>query len=344
MKPTKQSWVLAGGLLSAFAASLCCLGPLLAVILGAGSFAALSQFAPWRPYFLLGSFGLLALAWYLTYRRPRAACAEGERCAPGAGGKLPKIFLWIVTAIAIPAAILPSLVSSANADACCTPESTVPPVGSLAVERKTSLNPDRISLFNVPLVCRAAPEIGCGSRAKPLLIALERDASVAEAWLNTAGTVLAVVGRENSSRESRAKAVQSLQEAFAPNSTVATELEGEARERNLNDFVSGAGWYRGTAVDQLSRQEAGIIGARLVRRLRAKIALSDEKAAALQAQIATALERRFTGDQSVPRTPIENRDWSEELLDVARKQLGEKETAAFQEIVASGYRPQAGEK
>ena len=51
-----------------------------------------------------------------------------------------------------------------------------------------SPSPDRLSVFQVPLQCTAAPQIGCGSRAKPMLLELERDSNVNEAWLNRAGT------------------------------------------------------------------------------------------------------------------------------------------------------------
>jgi hypothetical protein len=37
------------------------------------------------------------------------------------------------------------------------------------------------------LVCGAAPSIGCGSRAKPLLADLERQVPINEAWLNRNG-------------------------------------------------------------------------------------------------------------------------------------------------------------
>lgn len=67
---------------------------------------------------------------------------------------------------------------------------------------------DRISLFEVPLRCEAAPEIGCGSRSKPILLGLEREPTIMEAWLNGTGTVLAVIRAEGSSREARTKVVQ----------------------------------------------------------------------------------------------------------------------------------------
>jgi hypothetical protein len=34
--------------------------------------------------------------------------------------------------------------------------------------------PEQVSFFRVPLRCGMAPEIGCGSLARPLLVALER--------------------------------------------------------------------------------------------------------------------------------------------------------------------------
>lgn len=432
MKPAKQSWILAGGLLSALAGSLCCIGPLLAVVLGVGGFAASLWFAQWRPYFLGASFGLLALAWYLTYRR---SSAQGTACAPGAGNTS-KIFLWVVTAMAIPAALFPSLISASNsqsgavvsggnaelhvripamdcaacakgieatlgrapgvthavvdygtkeatiafdpkattaarilaaidqtgfkgelirqvpgglleksatkADACCAPDNTPAPPVMPAAERKKTMNPDNIGLFSVPLVCPAAPEIGCGSRAKPVLAALEGSGdSIAEAWLNSAGTVLAVVGGPNSSRESRTTAVQS---ALATLGGGASELSGEARQQGLADFLSRDDWYRGAAVDRLSQQEARIIGARLVRRVQAKVSLDDVKARALEDRIAAFFEGRFMGRSPNQSTPINDKGWAEELVTVARAQLNENEIAVFQGALVSGYRPQPGEK
>jgi hypothetical protein len=52
-----------------------------------------------------------------------------------------------------------------------------------------------------------APEIGCGSLARPLLVALERTAGITEVWLNHEGTLLAVVGSKNCTDEWRAQVV-----------------------------------------------------------------------------------------------------------------------------------------
>lgn len=112
MRSEKKSWFLAGGLVSAVTASFCCIVPLLALGLGAGGFAASSWFAQWRPYFLVASFVLLAMAWYVTYRRPKAACGPNEACSTSPQRKGLKIALWVVTALAVPAALFPTLVPS----------------------------------------------------------------------------------------------------------------------------------------------------------------------------------------------------------------------------------------
>ena len=59
-----------------------------------------------------------------------------------------------------------------------------------AEENKTAIAADRISLFTVPLRCEAAPDISCGPISKPILLQLESERAIAEAWLNGTGTVL----------------------------------------------------------------------------------------------------------------------------------------------------------
>lgn len=52
------------------------------------------------------------------------------------------------------------------------------------------------SFFHVRLECGAAPHLGCGTRSRPILLELEGERSIREAWLNRQGTVLAVVWSE----------------------------------------------------------------------------------------------------------------------------------------------------
>src|SRR5258708_19828713 len=77
-----------------------------------------------------------------------------------------------------------------------------------AEENKNGITADRISLFTVPLRCPAAPDIGCGTQSKPILLELQREPTIAETWLNGTGTVLAVVWTSTSSHEPRTKPPQ----------------------------------------------------------------------------------------------------------------------------------------
>jgi hypothetical protein len=55
-------------------------------------------------------------------------------------------------------------------------------------------------------------------------------------------------------------------------------LDGKARDAELKSFLSADPWYRGAEVDNLSKQQAAIIAARLVRRVQAKVEVSAETA------------------------------------------------------------------
>lgn len=107
MKKGGSPWILTGGIFAGLAASLCCIGPLLSLSLGLGSFAAAAWFAHWRLALLIVTFALLGLAWWLTYRRPTIDCADGTCARPP--GKAARVSLWIGTLIALGAAVYPSL-------------------------------------------------------------------------------------------------------------------------------------------------------------------------------------------------------------------------------------------
>src|SRR6266568_780418 len=107
-----QKATLGGSVLAAITASLCCIGPLIAVLLGASGFAASAVFEQWRPVFLVVTFALLAFAWYLTYRKPKADCEEGSACATKPVSKWNKVVLWVATGVVLLTAAFPSLSSA----------------------------------------------------------------------------------------------------------------------------------------------------------------------------------------------------------------------------------------
>ena len=152
--------------------------------------------------------------------------------------------------------------------------------------------PDRVSLYKVPLVCPAAPQIGCGSRAKPILLAFEHQPVVESAWLNHAGTLLAVVWKANSKSKERSAVVKSVSKGQGLD---AVELKGEERKEPLGDFLGGS-WLRGSDVDRLSAEEAGILAGRLLRKIRGVVPVTEERAKILRDQFAETLKRRLTGE------------------------------------------------
>lgn len=208
-----------------------------------------------------------------------------------------------------------------------------------AEENRLAIAPDRISLFTVPLRCEAAPDIGCGPISKPILLQLEREPAISEAWLNGTGTVLAVIEAENHGQETRTKAVQAV---FAKKGLTATELDGQARETELKSFLSADPWYRGADVDNLSQQEAKTIAARLVRRVQAKVALSQEQAEALETGLTQtciqAYKAGFAGQKD------KEQELRQAMLNVARKNLDQGEIGAFEEALAKGFLPVADDK
>jgi hypothetical protein len=81
---------------------------------------------------------------------------------------------------------------------------------ALAETNQTAISPDHVTFYEVPLGCPAAPEIGCGSRSKPILLQLEGEKSVAEAWLNRPGTIMAVVWKPEATRKERAATFEAV--------------------------------------------------------------------------------------------------------------------------------------
>lgn len=100
---------LIGGVIAAIAASLCCIGPLVLVMLGIGGawVANLAVLEPFRPYFLGVAVIFLFFAWRKIYRTPAAACTPGSLCALPQTNRVYKVLFWIVTALVGLAMVFP---------------------------------------------------------------------------------------------------------------------------------------------------------------------------------------------------------------------------------------------
>ncbi len=98
----RKRLVAAGGVLGAFAASSCCIVPLVLFSAGAGGvwIGNLTALAPYQPIFLTIAFGFLGYGFYLVYRKPSPACDADAACASPVSNRVVKGALWSATVLA----------------------------------------------------------------------------------------------------------------------------------------------------------------------------------------------------------------------------------------------------
>ncbi len=96
----------AGAVLSAFLASLCCIGPLVFAVLGIGGAGLLVKFEAYRPYFTGLTPALLGAGFYFTYRKPTVAAASATEgpacdCEHSKASRLGRVMLWVAAALVV---------------------------------------------------------------------------------------------------------------------------------------------------------------------------------------------------------------------------------------------------
>lgn len=94
-------WGAARSIGAVLACAVCCVGPLLFVTLGLGT-GLVSGFQPLRPVFTLLTIALLAVAFYVVYRRRAAPACVPEGASAGRRNRSrEKVLLWIATVAAL---------------------------------------------------------------------------------------------------------------------------------------------------------------------------------------------------------------------------------------------------
>jgi hypothetical protein len=184
-----------------------------------------------------------------------------------------------------------------------------------------SANEEIITFYDVPLVCDAAPAIGCGSRAKPLLMDLEQRSAIKEAWLNRAGTIVAIVWSGTARSGEVAIAV------FERHEIQYRERRGD---RETSFRIDGS-WFRGAEVDRLSLEEAQEIAETSVSAAARERLVSVEEAA----QIKSDIEAYFREELVRLRTKQEllqdtQGKFPQAVLNIYEKHVGVERTAEVQ--------------
>lgn len=215
-----------------------------------------------------------------------------------------------------------------------SPRSTnsVPPLAA----KDASPSSTRVSFFEVPLTCGAAEGLGCGSAAKPILKELDGNSGIARAWINHAGTVLAVEWKEPALRADAA-----VEELFEKNHLAAAALSGSDREKAVAEFRSGQ-WFGAEDVDRLSEHEGRVIAGRIVNRAGSRLKLAPERLALLTEDLAVVFARHLTlGDEECDsrREVIE-----QELTRAASKYLNPQQLAELRKAGEQGIEALPGEE
>jgi hypothetical protein len=177
-----------------------------------------------------------------------------------------------------------------------------------------------ITLYRAPLMCAAAHGLGCSTRAKPVLLDLQKSPRVDEAWLNHTGEILAVVWKPGTDSATRQTIITSVTDEHAVDMEPFT---GDALDVALKAFRSKTGWHRGADVDRLSEQEARVISNRLLQRVGATAPSAPNRIAIVEPMLTEAIRQRLVG---LCTSPSECRD---ALLAAARRHLNTTELTAL---------------
>jgi hypothetical protein len=180
-----------------------------------------------------------------------------------------------------------------------------------------------ITFYDVPLVCGAAPAIGCGSRAKQLLMDLEQRTAIKEAWLNRAGTIVAIVWSGPARTEEVAKPVFERHEI--------QYMERGDDRKTTGSFRGEGSWLRGAEVDRLSLEEAREIAETSVALAAKERLVSVEEGAYIKSDI----EAYFRKELLKFRTKREllqdaQSKFQETVLNIYEKHVGTERTAEVQ--------------
>ena len=105
-----------GGLVTAFFASVCCIGPMVFAALGvgvgatgvlAGAVGFLKELLPYRPLFIGLTALLFGFSFYLAYRKPNTVFTPEGVCHPQRAPGSKRALLWVIATVVIVLVLAP---------------------------------------------------------------------------------------------------------------------------------------------------------------------------------------------------------------------------------------------
>ena len=373
------------GVLSAIAASLCCITPVVALLAGSSSIAAnFAWIEPARPYLIGLSIAVLALAWYLKLKLAKTDDMDCNcETTKKASFLQTKTFLGIITVFAILMIAFPLYakvfypnpkvqastlavidnkqqvkftIQGMTCEGCeehvnnelskvsgviayktsYATRSSLVTFDKSKVDVKTieaainktgykvksydvmNASSTRVSFYEAPLVCHAAPSIGCGSKAKFMLVDLEKYKDAVEgAWLNKTGTVVAVKWSTATTESKQTEIINAVSTSHNIELSPVTSTEANNYAKS---FPNSSQWFKGKEVDKLSKEEAQIIAKKTIEGYKKDGLVKANFANQFQADIAKIYENLFLSISSYKDLTTEAYNKVEEQI----QQAGEK--------------------
>lgn len=164
----KEKTVLGGAVVAAFVASLCCILPLLFVVLGISSLGLGAVFEPFRPFMMGGAVILLALAYYWIYFKQdkSVSCAPGEACETKPASRASRIGLWLATFAVVLFAFTPYITSAianrvtsrepeviTSDDDCCLRDKSSKPGNAAGADNQIPANTKQVTFTVIGMSC-----------------------------------------------------------------------------------------------------------------------------------------------------------------------------------------------
>jgi copper chaperone CopZ len=203
--------------------------------------------------------------------------------------------------------------------------------------RQTSIPLDsrNVAFYEVPLVCGAAPEIGCGSRVKPMFLDAGNEPRIREAWINRPGTAIAIVWNDPipDTREQK-KIARTLFEKHGIEFTIVSK---PSDVQYLVSSLAGADkWYKGLDVDELSIEEAGVIADSATVLAQAEGLITAQEATEIKSEIEAYFQHELTQVRTLENlNSAETQDrWYEAAYQIYVRRIGEERAMAVKKFYA----------
>lgn len=186
-----------------------------------------------------------------------------------------------------------------------------------------------ITFYSVPLVCFAAPDIGCGSMTKPLFIAAQHVKEIKAIWLDRPGTHIAIEWNGIADTAEQEGIVRPLLAKYAIQAAL---VEDTTKIRALNESLGLAGkWYKGMEIDELSREEAGVIAGDVVKPALTTGLLTNQESDGIKGDITAYFRKDLVKVRSCGelRSAATQQEWKEATLGILEKHMDSAKAVAI---------------